>query len=149
MKRFFARYMKFNYCDSFVLKSTLIYMYRLQWVWVQPWHQTHNIRNMLDSYVYSLRFIDLDLEKYLRSRKVLINDSSDSNHSSIFTVVAVAAFIKKEKTKGSIHTKPYTEYCSVRIRIILILCFVYVSIHEESKSTTSCVLLNMSRNEYK
>ena len=55
--------LKSNYSDSFVLKSTLIYKYRLQWVWVKRWHQTHYISNMFDLYVYSFRFIHL--EKYL------------------------------------------------------------------------------------
>ena len=57
--------LKFNYSDSFVLSTTLIYKYRLQWVWVQSWHQTHtrHIRNMFDSYAYLFRFINL--EKYL------------------------------------------------------------------------------------
>ena len=52
--------LKFNNSDSFVLSTTLIYKYRLQWVWVQRWHQTHNIRNVFDSYVYSFRFISLE-----------------------------------------------------------------------------------------
>ena len=58
--------LKFNwFSDSFLLNSTLIYTrkYRLQWVWVQCWHQTYNIRNMFDSYGYSFR--SLDLEKYV------------------------------------------------------------------------------------
>ena len=37
------------------------------------------------------------------------------------------------------------EYYRVHMRIILILFFVYIPIHEESKSTTLCVLLNMSK----
>ena len=41
--------LKFNYSDSFVLSSTLIYKYRLQWVWVQRWYQTLTIRNIIDS----------------------------------------------------------------------------------------------------
>ena len=36
--------LKFNYSDSIILTKTL----RLQWVWVQRWHQTHNIRNTAD-----------------------------------------------------------------------------------------------------
>ena len=44
---------KFYYSDSFVISSTSIYKHRLQWVWVQRWHQAHNIRNMFDSYAYS------------------------------------------------------------------------------------------------
>ena len=75
--------LKFNYSDSFVLSSTLIYKYRLQWAWVQRWHQTYNIRNMFDSYAYSFRFIY----------------SSDSNHSSKFAVLVVVVFIKKEERK--------------------------------------------------
>ena len=48
---------KFNYSDSFVLTTILIYNYRLQWVWLQRWHQTHNIRSMFNSYAYLFRFI--------------------------------------------------------------------------------------------
>ena len=62
-------------------------------------------------------------------RKILIilkNDSSDSNHSSTFTVLVVVAFTckkrkKKTKTISKVNTQPSTEYCSVRMRIILIL----------------------------
>ena len=50
--------LKFHYSDSFVLTTTLIYKYVLQWVWVQRRHQTHNIRNIFDSYAYSFRFIN-------------------------------------------------------------------------------------------
>ena len=32
--------MKFNYFDSFIHTTTLIYKYRLPCVWVQRWHQT-------------------------------------------------------------------------------------------------------------
>ena len=75
--------LKFNYSDSFVFTTTLIYKYKLQWVWVQHWHQTHNVRNIFDKF-----------------RKVLINDSNDSNHSLKFIVLAViVAFTIKEKRK--------------------------------------------------
>ena len=30
--------LKYNYYDPFVLTTTLIYKYRLQWAWVQHWH---------------------------------------------------------------------------------------------------------------
>ena len=46
---------------------------------------------------------------------------------------------EKTKTASKANTQPSTEYCSVRMPIIIIL-----SIHGGSKSTTSCVLLSMS-----
>ena len=52
--------LKFNYSDSFLLTTTLIYKYSLQWVWIQHWEQTHNIRNIFDSYTYSFRFKNLE-----------------------------------------------------------------------------------------
>ena len=57
---------------------------------------------------------------------ILINESSDSNHLSTFTVLVVVVFTKKRrKKKTKIANKanilPSTEYCSVRLRIILIL----------------------------
>ena len=55
-------------------------------------HQTHNIRNMFDSYAYSFRFIDLE-----KIRIILVNDSCDSNHSSKCTVLVFAAFPKKKR----------------------------------------------------
>ena len=55
--------LKSNYSDSFVLSSTLIYKYRLQWNSVQRWHQTLTIQNMFNSYPYSFRLINF--EKYL------------------------------------------------------------------------------------
>ena len=74
---------------------------------------------MIDSYACSFRSINL--EKYFI---ILIKDSSDSNHSSIFTVL-VAAFAKKRrkniKTARKTNTKPFTEYCRVLMRIIPIL----------------------------
>ena len=80
---------------------------------------------------------------------MLINYSSDSNHSSILTVLVVVAFTKKSiKKKAMIASKANaqtsTEYCSVRMRIILILSFVYMLSHKESKSTKSRLLLGMS-----
>ena len=52
---------------------------------------------------------------------------------------------KTTKTGSKTNTQPSTEYSSVRMRFKLILCFAYMSIHDESKSTTSSVLLSMSR----
>ena len=55
--------------------------------------------------------------------------------------------MKKEKTKtaSKANTQPSIEYCSVHMWIIFILCFVYVSVHEEPKSTILCLLLSMNR----
>ena len=118
--------LKLNYSVSFVLSSTLI---TVQWVRVQLWRQTHSIRNMFDTCAYSFTFIDLEI------LIILINDSNGLNHSSKFSVLVVAAFRKKRrknktKTVSKASTQPSTEYCSVRIiliisyRIILILWFL-------------------------
>ena len=51
---------------------------------------------------------------------ILINDPSDSNHSSSkFTVLAVVAFTKEEndKTASEANTQPSSKYCSVRMRL--------------------------------
>ena len=72
----------------------------------------------------------------------LNRDSSDSNHSSKFTEKRHIS--KKVKAAGRTNTQAFSEYFSVRTRIILILCFVYVLSFIESKSITSYVLLSMS-----
>ena len=48
---------------------------------------------------------------------------------------------KRSKTVSKANTQSPCEYYSVHTRIIFILCFVYMSIHRESKS---CLLLSMS-----
>ena len=63
-----------------------------------------------------------------------ISDSSDSNHSSKFTVLVVVAFNKNNRKERHISkqdraasratTQPSSEYFGVSMRIILILCFV-------------------------
>ena len=77
----------------------------------------------------------------------------DSNHFLRFTVLVGVAFTKKKKRKNKektkktaskANTKPSTGYCSVRMRILHILWFLEMSIHGESKSTTSCVFLSIS-----
>ena len=50
---------------------------------------------------------------------------------------------KKPKTASKANTQLSTEYCRVRMRIILSLCFMYMPIHEESELTTSCLLLSI------
>ena len=45
--------LKFNYFDSFVLTTTLIYKYRMQWVRAQRLHRTHTIRNFSKNYNFS------------------------------------------------------------------------------------------------
>ena len=39
--------LKFIYSDYFLRTTTLIYEYRLHWIWVQCWEQTHNIGKIL------------------------------------------------------------------------------------------------------
>ena len=80
-----------------------------------------------------------------KKKKILINrinDLSNLNHSSKFTVLAVVVFTRKKKTKTLSNTS--TEYCSVCTQIILVFCFVYMLSYAESKSTTWCILLSMS-----
>ena len=55
----------------------------------------------------------------------LINDSS----------------VSEKKKSHHTYTKPSTDYCRVRMRIILILCCMYMSLHGDS---ASCVLLSIS-----
>ena len=45
---------------------------------------------------------------------ILINYSSDSNHSSQITVLVVVAFTKKKRRKINTNTKLSSEYFSVR-----------------------------------
>ena len=53
---------------------------------------------------------------------------------------------KKKKGKGKeSNTQLSAEYCSVDMRIIHMLWFLEMSIHGESKLTTSCVVLSTSR----
>ena len=81
-------------------------------------------------------------------RKILIILTNASNHSSKFTIVV--AFTKRRRKKkrkiaSKANTQPSSECCSVRTRIILILCFAYFLLsYGESKLTTSCVLFSMS-----
>ena len=49
--------------------------------------------NMFDSYAYSFKFINLEIPV------ILINDSSDLNHSSTLIVSVVFAFTKKKRRK--------------------------------------------------
>ena len=108
--------LKFNYSHSFVLTTTLIYKYSLQWVWVQCWHQTHNIRNVFDSNAYSFRLINL--EKHFR---ILVNDTSAAL-IKIYSLSCCCIYKerrnKKAKTASKANTQASTEYCSVRMRII-------------------------------
>ena len=77
------------YSDSFVLSTILIYKYRLQWVCVQRCHQTHSNRV---SYAWLL----IQIYKFRKIIKILINDS---NNSSKFTVLVVVAFTKKKEER--------------------------------------------------
>ena len=52
---------------------------------------------------------------------------------------------KKTNPASKANTQPSTEYYSVRMQIIIILCLVYMTFHGESKATTSCVLSSVSR----
>ena len=106
--------LKFNYSDLFVLSTTLIYKL----------NTTLTSNSYHSKYVW---FICL-LIRIHNLRKILINDSSDSNLSSKFMVLAVVAFTieEKRKTQGqqAKETHNILEYCNVRTRIILLLWFL-------------------------
>ena len=110
--------LNFNYSDSFILSSILIYKYRLQKVCIKL-------------IIFEICLIHiLLLIQINKFRKMLINDSNDSNHSSTLSVLVVSSFTKKEERKRqrqqAKQSQSSTKYCSVRKRIIL--CFVYKSI---------------------
>ena len=56
-------------------------------------------------------------------RKILINNSRDSNHSPKCTVLVIVAFTKEEKKKRrrqlKANTSPFSEYYCVHMRITL------------------------------
>ena len=93
--------LKFNCSDSFIVTTTMIYKYRLHWVCVHCWHQTHTIRNMFDPF-----------------RKILINDSSYSTRIIPQNLQFIAALKKKEKDKQSKHT---TFYHLLLVRILVFI----------------------------
>ena len=51
-----------------------------------------------------IHLILIQIHKFRKILRIRINGSSDSNHSSRFTVVVVVAFTKKEKDKAGTHT---------------------------------------------
>ena len=56
---------------------------------------THKIRN-----IFNLHAQLIQINKFRNIPTILINGSSDSNHSTIFSVLVLVAFAKqKEKTK--------------------------------------------------
>ena len=139
--------------------TTLIYSYSLQhwfistsWNWTTLTHsyalQHWFISTGCNEYEYNVHIKLITLEICLIHTPTH-SDSNDLNHSSKFTVLVVAAFPKKKeerrkkktKTASKANTQPSNEYCSIRMRIILILWFFKKLGHGES---TSCVLLSMS-----
>ena len=58
------------------------------------------------------------IHKFRKVLIILINDSSESNHSSKYTFLVVVAFTRKEETKRA-NTQPSSEYCSVCMIFIL------------------------------
>ena len=50
----------------------------------------------------------------------------------------------KDRAASRANTQHSSKYFSVQMRIIIILCFVYMLQYGESKSTTSYVLLSMN-----
>ena len=82
----------------------------------------------------------IQIQRFRKILIILINDSNKSNHSSKSTAFIGGAFTKKRRKKKTSttrkpNTQPSTEHCSVRMRIILILC---------RRVETSCVLLSIS-----
>ena len=94
-------------------------------------------------------------QEFRKIRIILINDSSDANHSSNLQSQLLLHLQKKKKTnkkkidkysKQSKHTSltSYEDF-SVRMRNIIILNFVYMLRYGESESTTtSYKLLSMN-----
>ena len=120
MNRFFSTHkcswnFEYEWVNSIVIH--LFWFIRTQLIW----YQTHNNRNMFDSYGYLFRFViilknDSSNHKWLNA--ILINDSSDSNHSSIFTVLIVAAFTKKEERQRQQEKQTHT----ILVSIVLFVC---------------------------
>ena len=57
-------------------------------------------------------------------RKILINDSNDSNHSLKFTVLVVAAFAKKEERKRQRQQAKQTH--NLLLGIVVFVCDSYL-----------------------
>ena len=93
-----------------------------------------------NEYVYNVDIELIPFEKclILNLSIILINESSDSK----FTVLVVVAFTTKEKshisknhrTTSKANTQPSSKYFSVRIRFILIWCFVHMLSCEEIRN---------------
>ena len=125
MNRFFAiLYMRestvleFNTTDSFVHTTTLIYVYRLQWVWVQRWHQTHNIQNMFDSYACLL----IQIHKFRKILIILINDPEwFETFIKISSLSCCCIYKKKKRRKKNPKTtnKASTKYAYHTYFVIL------------------------------
>ena len=87
------------------------------------------------------RVIDRDL---LRGSRRWNNLSWCLNHG-----LTTSLQLTKKTEQQAEQTQPFSKYFSVYTPCILILCFVYMLSNGESKSTRSCVLLNMSEyDEY-
>ena len=76
------------------------------------------------------------------------------NYSLKFATLVVVAFTKKrkethksKKVERAASTQPSSEYFSVRMRFILILCCLYMLDYGGLKSTTTSYMLS-SMNEY-
>ena len=54
---------------------------------------------------------------------------------------------RKKKTASKANTKPSTEYCSIRMLTILILCFVYMTILGKTKSITTMRIIMYEYDE--
>ena len=102
--------------DSFVVTTTLIYKYRLQWIWVERWYQTHHIRNMFD-------------------------DSSGSNSLSCCCIYKKK---KEDKDKDS-NLNKYTIFCCV-VPPLWVIWVWYMNTYKYQKlwarlESTHCSLL--------
>ena len=75
--------------------------------------------NLLHSKYVSFISLLIEIHKFIQ---ILINDSSDSNHSSTFTVLVVATFTKKEEIKTQIQQAKPTHNILLSIAV-----FVYES----------------------
>ena len=83
--------LKFNHSDSFVLTTTLIYKNEYN-------EYEYNVDIEHSKYVWFICLL-MQIHTFRKILLILINDSSDSNHSLKITVFVVVAFTKKKEEK--------------------------------------------------
>ena len=86
--------LKFNYSDSFVLTTTLIYTVQV----AKSINTTLTSNSYHSKYVWFIWLL-IQFHKFRKILIILINVSSGSKYSSTFTVLVVVAFTKEEERK--------------------------------------------------